>query len=75
MRSRLARAVLSTPDTGAEPLLHLATHSDAQAINGYYFHRLKHEEPKNKQATDPDLARRLWERSSRLTGLPATARS
>jgi NAD(P)-dependent dehydrogenase (short-subunit alcohol dehydrogenase family) len=73
--SRLAKAMLSTPDKGAEPLLHLATLSDAQAINGQYFHRLKPEEPKNKQATDPDLARLLWERSARLTGLPTTARS
>jgi NAD(P)-dependent dehydrogenase (short-subunit alcohol dehydrogenase family) len=75
MGSPLAKAVFSTPDKGAEPLLHLATHSDAQAINGHYFHRLKHEEPKNKQATDPNLAGSLWERSARLTGLPATFRS
>jgi NAD(P)-dependent dehydrogenase (short-subunit alcohol dehydrogenase family) len=73
MRSRLAKAVLSTPDKGAEPLLHLATHPDAQAINGHYFHRLKRQEPKNKQATDPGMARRLWERSALLTGLPATS--
>jgi NAD(P)-dependent dehydrogenase (short-subunit alcohol dehydrogenase family) len=70
MGSRLGKGVFSTPDKGAEPLLHMSTHSDAQAITGQYFHRLKHEEPKNKQATDPDLARRLWERSARLTGLP-----
>ena len=75
LNSRLAKAVLATPDKGAEPLLHLATHPDAQAINGQYFHKLNPEEPKNKQATDPDLARRLWERSARLTGLPATDRS
>jgi NAD(P)-dependent dehydrogenase (short-subunit alcohol dehydrogenase family) len=75
MGTRLAKAVLSTPDKGAEPLLHLATQSDAEAINGHYFHKLKPEDPKNKQATDPDLAQRLWERSARLTGLPTTDRS
>jgi NAD(P)-dependent dehydrogenase (short-subunit alcohol dehydrogenase family) len=69
--SRLAKAVLSTPDKGAEPLLHLATQSDPQSTNGHYFHRLKHEEPKNKQATDPDLDRRLWEVSAHLTGVTA----
>lgn len=58
MGSRPAKAMLSTPDKGAEPLLHLATHSHAQAIRGHYFHRLKPEEP--------------WEHSVRLTGLPAT---
>jgi hypothetical protein len=56
LSTRLAKAMHSTPDKGAEPLLHLATHPDAQAINGQYFHKLKPEEPKNKQATDPDLA-------------------
>ena len=74
MNSPLSKAVMSSPDKGAEPLLHLATHPDAQAINGQYFHKLKPEAPKNKQATDPDLARRLWERSARLTGLPVTDR-
>jgi hypothetical protein len=59
LSTRLATAVLSTPDKGAEPLLYLATHPDARAINGQYFHKFKPEEPKNKQATDPDVARRL----------------
>jgi NAD(P)-dependent dehydrogenase (short-subunit alcohol dehydrogenase family) len=74
MNSPLFKAVMSSPDQGAEPLLYLATHPDAQEINGQYFHKLKLEAPKNKQATDPDLARRLWERSARLTGLPVTDR-
>jgi hypothetical protein len=42
---------------------------DAQTVNGQSFHRLKPEEPKNKQATDPHLAQQLWGRSAQLTGL------
>jgi len=75
MRSPLARVVLSTPDKGAEPLLYLATHPDAKALNGHYFHKLKQTEPKGEQATCPDTARRLWDRSAHLTGLPATDRN
>ncbi|MFI0452127.1 SDR family NAD(P)-dependent oxidoreductase [Actinomadura sp. 6N118] len=69
MKSRLGRAVLSTPEQGAEPLLHLATLPDPQTANGAYFHRLTREDPKNEQARDPNLARELWERSAQLTGL------
>jgi NAD(P)-dependent dehydrogenase (short-subunit alcohol dehydrogenase family) len=67
--SRLAKALLSTPAQGAEPLVRLATTLDANTVNGRYFHRLKPEEPKNKQATDPSLAQQLWERSAQLTGV------
>jgi NAD(P)-dependent dehydrogenase (short-subunit alcohol dehydrogenase family) len=70
MKSWLARAVLRSPEQGAEPLLHLATVADPQAVNGAYFNRLTREDPKNAQARDPHLARGLWERSAELTGLP-----
>jgi NAD(P)-dependent dehydrogenase (short-subunit alcohol dehydrogenase family) len=65
----LSRAVLRTSRQGAEPLVHLAATADAQAVNGAYFNRLKPEDPANKQARDPGLARRLWERSAELTGV------
>ncbi|MGW3981905.1 SDR family NAD(P)-dependent oxidoreductase [Streptomyces mirabilis] len=74
MRSWLGKALLSTPEQGAEPLVHLATTPDAATMDGAYFHRLNREEPKNTQATDPALALRLWERSALLTGLSATTR-
>ena len=45
MGSWAGRAVLSSPRRGAEPLLHLATIDDPQAVNGVYFSRLKPEEP------------------------------
>ncbi len=71
MNSRLGRAVLSSPGRGAEPPLQLATIADPRAVNGAYFNRLKLEDPAGGQARDPDLARRLWERSAELAGLTA----
>jgi NAD(P)-dependent dehydrogenase (short-subunit alcohol dehydrogenase family) len=70
MNTRLGRVVLSAPERGAEPLLHLATIADPQAVNGAYFNRLKPEDPANEQARDPVLARLLWARSAQLAGLP-----
>jgi len=70
MKSGLGRAAMSSPERGAEPLLHLATVADPQAVNGRYLRRLTPVEPAGAQARDPDLARRLWERSAELTGLP-----
>lgn len=67
--SRPVRALMSTSEQGAEPLLHLATTPDPMTVNGAYFHRLSRQEPKNAQALDADLARRLWDRSAELTGL------
>lgn len=76
MNSPVGRAALATPDQGAEPLLHLATISDPQAVSGGYFNRLTLEDLAPGQARDGKLARRLWDRSAELTGLnqrPATA--
>ncbi|AWK12547.1 SDR family NAD(P)-dependent oxidoreductase [Streptomyces spongiicola] len=72
MGSRLVKSMMSTPEQGAEPLLHLAGAPNAAAVNGAYFDRLDREEPRNAQATDPGFARRLWDRSAELTGSAAT---
>jgi NAD(P)-dependent dehydrogenase (short-subunit alcohol dehydrogenase family) len=67
--SRLGKALQSTPERGAEPLLHLATTPDPSTIDGGYFERLDRKDLRNPQAADPELAGRLWERSAELTGL------
>ncbi|MGK8521224.1 SDR family NAD(P)-dependent oxidoreductase [Nocardia asteroides] len=69
IRSPLARPFFLRPEKGAEPLVHLATTPDDAAINGRYFHRFELEPPRNKQAVDDDLARRLWTLSEQATGL------
>jgi NAD(P)-dependent dehydrogenase (short-subunit alcohol dehydrogenase family) len=74
--SRLGRALQSTPEQGAEPLVHLATTADPSTVDGGYFERLDRKELRGAQASDPDLAGRLWERSAELTGLSSsTSRS
>ena len=73
--SWIGKALPATPKYGAEPLLHLAATQDTADINGGHFHRLTPESPKNEQATDPDFAHHLWERSPLLTSLPSAARS
>lgn len=69
MRTGLARLLLSSPEKGAEPLLWLATAADAGKTDGAYFNRLEREEPRNRQARDGELARRLWDRSEAFTGV------
>ncbi|MDM4719606.1 SDR family NAD(P)-dependent oxidoreductase [Micromonospora sp. WMMA1363] len=66
---KAAKAMMLTPEQGAEPLLQLATTADPHSVNGAYFHRLAREDLKNAQASDTDLARRLWQRSAELTGM------
>lgn len=68
MGTGLARLLFATPEEGADPLVHLASRADPRAANGAYFHRMRREAPKNRQANDGELARRLWARSEELTG-------
>jgi NAD(P)-dependent dehydrogenase (short-subunit alcohol dehydrogenase family) len=72
--SKLGKALQSSPEQGAQPLLHLATTPDPFTVDGAYFHRLRRSKLKNAQAVDSDLAARLWERSAELTGLSAESR-
>lgn len=65
----IGRHVLPTPDTGAAPMIHLATVEDPASINGAYFNKLRRQEPTHKQVTDPAVGRELWDLSARLTGL------
>lgn len=66
LKSRIVRKLMTTPDQGAEPLIYLATMDNPRAVNGGYFDRLKHREPKGAQATDDEMARRLWDRTADL---------
>jgi NAD(P)-dependent dehydrogenase (short-subunit alcohol dehydrogenase family) len=71
--SWLGRALQSTPEEGAEPLVRLAATADPATVDGGYFERFERTELRGAQASDPELARRLWERSAELTGLsPST---
>lgn len=65
--SRLGRALMSSPDQGADQLVWLATAapgSEWQA--GLYYEKRKPARRNNPQALDRDLARELWDRSAVL---------
>jgi NAD(P)-dependent dehydrogenase (short-subunit alcohol dehydrogenase family) len=59
-----------SPQRGARSLVWLALSQDGGALSGQYIQDEKVASP-SAQAEDDDLARRLWERSAELLGLPA----
>lgn len=66
-RTAIGRALLSTPEQGADQIVWLAEGvpgTDWQS--GAYYYKRRASTPRNPQALDADLARRLWERSEEL---------
>jgi NAD(P)-dependent dehydrogenase (short-subunit alcohol dehydrogenase family) len=69
--SALARRFLTTPDQGAKQLVWLAAGTPGTDWHsGDYYEKSKPSTKKSPQAKDAELARRLWERSAELVGLP-----
>jgi len=66
----LGRAVMRTPEKGAETSVHCCTAPELANVNGRYFANSREARP-NRFATNDADARRLWELSAKLTGLPA----
>lgn len=67
---RLCRPFMKTPEQGAETPIHLALSPEVQGVTGRYFVD-KREAPSSPATHDRELARRLWEVSTDLCGLPA----
>jgi NAD(P)-dependent dehydrogenase (short-subunit alcohol dehydrogenase family) len=65
---RLSRPLQKSPETGAKPVLHLATSPDVAGVTGAYFQGFKQAEP-GSLARDEHVAARAWEISERLCGL------
>jgi NAD(P)-dependent dehydrogenase (short-subunit alcohol dehydrogenase family) len=61
-----------SPERGARSLVWLALSDDAAGLDGEYLEDEKVVSP-SEQARDDTLARRLWDRSAELVGLPADA--
>ena len=70
-RTPLARVALIPAEAGAAPLVSLAGHPDPAENDGIYFDRFKANGGTSRQADDAGLARRVWERSAELVGVPA----
>lgn len=68
----LAKRLLGSPESGARTLVWLAEHCPSPVCpSGGYFARRRIARPA-PQALDADLARELWERSVRMSGLDDT---
>jgi NAD(P)-dependent dehydrogenase (short-subunit alcohol dehydrogenase family) len=69
----LRRLIVSSPETGADTLVHLAQGTPGVDFpSGEYFVKRKVARAK-KQAYDADLAAKLWDRSVSLTSEPSTS--
>jgi len=64
----IARPFGRTPEHGARTSIYLATSPDVADVTGRYFADSRPAQPK-PQATDAEMARRLWDVSERMTGL------
>lgn len=66
----LAKLVLTTPEKGARPLVHLAADPEVGSVTGQYFDKLE-QTPAASQARNDDDARRLWQVSEELARVAA----
>jgi len=64
----IARPFGISPERGARTSIYLATSPEVADVTGRYFVDCQPARPR-PQATDPDMARRLWDVSVRMTGL------
>ena len=72
----LGRLLLTTPDQGADQIVWLAEGTPGTDWqSGSYYYKREATNPRNPQALDADLARRLWERSEDLLAPRLQARS
>jgi NAD(P)-dependent dehydrogenase (short-subunit alcohol dehydrogenase family) len=65
---KLVGLFLKSPEEGARTSLYLACSPEVEGVSGRYFANCRERTPA-AHARDPELARRLWERSEELTGL------
>ena len=63
-----AKPFMRTPEKGADTAVWLAAAPEAETISGKYFHDRKPRRS-SRRSHDKEIAQRLWEVSSRLTGL------
>ena len=64
---RAISLLMKSPDTGAETSIYLATSPDVAEVSGRYFANSREKAPA-AHATDPAVARRLWQISEELVG-------
>ena len=65
------RVFFKTPLQGAQTNIYCAVSEEMEGVTGKYLADCKIMKTKNPQATDDQLAERLWEVSAKLTELKA----
>ena len=66
----LAKMFALTPEKGAKTIVYLASSPDVASVTGEYFYKCRVAQP-TREAQDDDAARRLWQESAKLAGMPA----
>jgi NAD(P)-dependent dehydrogenase (short-subunit alcohol dehydrogenase family) len=70
--TRWLTPLMRTPEQGADTVIWLASSPEVEGVTGRYFAR-REEKKSNRESYDPDVARRLWEVSERLTQACSTS--
>ena len=68
---KLASTFMKSAETGARTQVYLASSPEVEGVTGKYFIDSK-EARSSSESRDANVARRLWEVSAQMTGLPAT---
>ena len=68
---KLASTFMKSAETGARTQVYLASSPEVEGVTGKYFIDSK-EARSSSESHDANVARRLWEVSAQMTGLPAT---
>ncbi|MEX2015464.1 MAG: hypothetical protein WD873_02430, partial [Candidatus Hydrogenedentales bacterium] len=64
----LAGLIMLSPQGGADTVLYLAASPEVANVTGRYFVKRK-KKAVSKTADDPEIARRLWDLSAKLTAV------
>lgn len=67
---RLVSLFFSSPEKGSQTVIYLASSPDVEGVSGKYFVKKK-EKDSSAEAQNEASARKLWQVSAQLTGLPA----
>jgi NAD(P)-dependent dehydrogenase (short-subunit alcohol dehydrogenase family) len=65
---KVGRPFLKTPEQGAQTTIYLASSASVEGVTGKYFVNCR-EKSSNKESYDLNVARRLWDVSSQITGV------
>jgi NAD(P)-dependent dehydrogenase (short-subunit alcohol dehydrogenase family) len=68
---KLIGVFMKSPDNGARTQVYLASAPELEGVTGKYFINSK-QAGSSAESHDVNVARRLWEVSAKMTGLPAT---